>query len=144
MGVKAFIESRCLASCGKVNHALGRGIQELLLNYLLLLTQLQDLLDTTPSVNLRTMYYHLRPTIHSLSILHALANTLFLADDDEEEDEEDEVESEEDEEEDGVLGVKMGDIQGLVGDGPKTGGGGGLVMGGEVLELIWEANWQSG
>ncbi|CDZ96240.1 Gamma-tubulin complex, DGRIP84/SPC97 component [Phaffia rhodozyma] len=144
MGVKAFVESRCSASCGKVNHALGRGIQELLLEYLLLLTQLQDLLDTTPSLNLRTMYYHLRPTIHSLSILHSLANTLFLADDDDDDDEEDE-EVDDDDDDDGVLGVRIKDIQGLVGEGPKMGrGGGGLVMGGEVLELIWEIHWQSG
>ncbi|KAL7412307.1 Spc98 family-domain-containing protein [Mrakia frigida] len=131
MGVEAFIDSRCLLEFGKVNHALGSGLRGMLQEYNVLLTQLETLFLTSPTFTLQKAFFHLHPTIHTLSLLHALTNQLFRADEDEDDGSEDD-ESEVDEEE-----RKLG----LGGDVLKeldVVGGGGLVKGGEVLGLIWQ------
>jgi gamma-tubulin complex component 2 len=107
--------------------------------YHLLLTQLETLFLTSPTFTLQKAFFHLHPTIHTLSLLHSLTTTLYDADDNEDVDEAEEEESSEDEDA-LALGLGGNALKGLINGGAEAGqeGGGGLVKGGEVLELIWQ------
>jgi gamma-tubulin complex component 2 len=102
--------------------------------YNVLLTQLETLFLTSPTFTLQKTFFHLHPTIHTLSLLHALTNQLFRADEDDESDAESD-ESDLDEEE-RKLGLG-GDVLKKLGEGMNAAGGG-LVKGGEVLGMIWQ------
>lgn len=105
--------------------------------YELFVTQLETLFRTSPTFTLQTLRFHLHPRIKDLSLLHSLTKTLYDADDNEDVDEPDEESSED---EDAVaLGLGGDALKGLIGGGAeKQEGGGGLVKGGEVLELMWQ------
>lgn len=81
----------------------------------------------------------MHPTIHTLSLLHALCTALYLADDTPESDDEpDEDESSVDEEA-ARLGLGGDALKEMMQEaGAGAAGGGGLVKGGEVLSLIWD------
>jgi gamma-tubulin complex component 2 len=131
MGIAAFIDSRCVLELGKVNHALGSGLRGMLQEYNVLLTQLETLFLTSPTFTLQKTFFHLHPTIHSLSLLHSLTNQLFHADEDDESESDDDASSVDSEAERLGLGKnRMKDLTATV--------SGGLVKGGEVLSLIWQ------
>ena len=99
--------------------------------YNVLLTQLETLFLTSPTFTLQKTFFHLHPTIHTLSLLHSLTNQLFHADeDDESESDDDDSSVNSDEARLGLGGNRMKDLTVSV--------GGGLVKGGEVLGLIWQ------
>lgn len=113
-------------------------------DYSILLTQLETLFHTSPSFTLQKAFFYLHPTIHTLSLLHQLTHALYLADDSIVPDDDglgDEDESSEDEMAAalGLGGKKMKDLMKQMNGGEGAGeeGGGGLVVGGEVLSLIW-------
>ncbi|BEI84976.1 hypothetical protein CcaverHIS002_0503770 [Cutaneotrichosporon cavernicola] len=138
--VEASIEQRNSPEFGMVSHALGSGIRGMLKEYRVLTAQLESLFNSSSTFTLQTLYFHLHPTLHTMSLLSSLCLAL--------ETEDDPAESESDDDDD--FGG-MADELGLGGEGLKglmknlkaqeAGGligGGGPVLGGEVLGIICE------
>ncbi|GMK55329.1 hypothetical protein CspeluHIS016_0203850 [Cutaneotrichosporon spelunceum] len=138
--VEASIELRNSPEFGMVSHALGSGIRGMLKEYRVLTAQLESLFNTSSTFTLQTLYFHLHPTLHTMSLLSSLCLAL--------ETEDDPGESESDDDDD--FGG-MADELGLGGEGLKglmknlkaqEAGGligeGGPVLGGEVLGIICE------
>lgn len=122
-----------------VSHALGSGIRGMLKEYRVLTAQLESLFLSSSTFSLQTLYFHLHPTLHTMSLLSSLCLALETEDTGEESDGSDD--------DDGLGG--MADELGLGGAGLKglmknlkaqegLIGGGGPVVGGEVLGIICE------
>lgn len=116
--------------------------------YRVLTAQLESLFMHSSSFTLQTLYFHLHPTIHTMSLLASLCQSLEAEDSDGVKDRSDL--SDDDDDEDGGLGgiaEKLGfGGAGLAGlmknlkaqEGGGLTGGGGPVLGGEVLDTICE------
>lgn len=125
---------------GMVSHALGSGIRQMLKEYRVLTAQLESLYLSSPTFTLQTLYFHLHPTLHTMTLLASLCQALET--DDINPDQSDGT----DEDDDGLGG--MAEELGLGGAGLKglmknlkaqeQVGGGGLVVGGEVLGIVSE------
>lgn len=124
----------CFSTLSGESSELTLGCRPILLSliqeYTVLLTQIETLFLTSPTFTLQKAFFHLHPTIHSLSLLHSLTNLLFHADDEEESDSESEESSIDSEAERLGLGGKRTKVDGLENER--------LVLGGEVLQLIWQ------
>lgn len=137
--VEASIELRNGPEFGMVSHALGSGIRGMLKEYRVLTAQLESLFLSSSTFSLQTLYFHLHPTLHTMSLLSSLCLALETEDTGEESDGSDD--------DDGLGG--MAEELGLGGAGLKglmknlkaqegLIGGGGPVVGGEVLGIICE------
>ncbi|WVQ80641.1 hypothetical protein IAT38_002746 [Cryptococcus sp. DSM 104549] len=138
--VEASMESRNAPEYGMVSHALSSGIRVMLKEYRVLTAQLESLFLSSPTFTLQTLYFHLHPTLHTMSLLASLCLSL--------ETDEAELEQSDDSDDDDGLGG-MAEELGLGGAGLKglmknlkaqegLIGGGGEVLGGEVLGIICE------
>ena len=124
-----------------VSQALGSGIRSMLKEYRVLTAQLESLFLNSSTFTLQTMYFHLHPTLHTMSLLSSLCLSL-------ETDEVPPAFDGSDDDDDGLGG--MAEELGLGGAGLKglmknlnaaqegTIGTGGPVLGGEVLGIICE------
>ncbi|WWC70294.1 uncharacterized protein I206_104244 [Kwoniella pini CBS 10737] len=138
--VEASMESRNSPEYGMVSHALSSGIRAMLKEYRVLTAQLESLFLSSPTFTLQTLYFHLHPTLHTMSLLAGLCLAL-------ETDEVGQDNSDVSDDDDGLGG--MAEELGLGGAGLKglmknlnaqdgLIGGGGPVLGGEVLGIICE------
>ncbi|KAK4689082.1 gamma-tubulin complex component 2, partial [Tremellales sp. Uapishka_1] len=137
--VEASMELRNAAEYGMVSHALGSGIRGMLKEYHVLTAQLESLFLLSPTFTLQTLYFHLHPTLHTMSLLSSLCLSLetddIAADGSEGSDDEDGLGGMLEELGLGGAGLK-GLMKGL--NATEGVGGGGLVIGGEVLGIICE------
>ncbi|KIR55675.1 gamma-tubulin complex component 2 [Cryptococcus gattii Ru294] len=138
--VEASMELRTAPEYGMVSHALCSGIRAMLKEFRVLTAQLESLFLSSPTFTLQTLYLHLHPTLHTMSLLSSLCHAL----------EADQVEQGTDDlsdDDDGLGG--MAEELGLGGAGLKglmknlkvregLIGDGGDVLGGEVLGIICE------
>lgn len=125
---------------GMVSHALSSGIRQMLKEYRVLTAQLESLYLSSSTFTLQTLYFHLHPTLHTMTLLASLCQALET--DDTGPDKSDAT----DDDDDGLGG--MAEELGLGGAGLKglmknlkaqeQVGGGGLVLGGEVLGIVSE------
>lgn len=136
--VEASIELRNSQEYGMVGHALSAGIRGMLKEYRVLTAQLESLFLTSPTFTLQTLYFHLHPTLHTMSLLSSLCMAL-------ETDEKPNDDDASDDEDDGLGGMAeelgLGGALGLMRNLKAQEGlinGGGLVVGGEVLGIICE------
>ncbi|WWC94084.1 hypothetical protein V866_000922 [Kwoniella sp. B9012] len=138
--VEASMESRNSPEYGMVTHALSSGIRAMLKEYRVLTAQLESLFLSSPTFTLQTLYFHLHPTLHTMSLLAGLCLSL-------ESEESGQDISDASDDDDGLGG--MAEELGLGGAGLKglmqnlkaqegLVGGGGPVLGGEVLGIICE------
>ncbi|KAK8864313.1 hypothetical protein IAR55_001560 [Kwoniella newhampshirensis] len=138
--VEASMESRNIPEYGMVGHALISGIRAMLKEYRVLTAQLESLFLSSPTFTLQTLYFHLHPTLHTMSLLASLCLSL-------ENEESGPDGSDVSDDDDGLGG--MAEELGLGGAGLKglmknlkaqegLIGGGGPVVGGEVLGIICE------
>ncbi|WVF71552.1 hypothetical protein IAT40_006360 [Kwoniella sp. CBS 6097] len=139
--VEVSMNSRNAPDYGMVSHALSSGIRAMLKEYRVLTAQLESLFLSSPNFTLQTLYFHLHPTLHTMSLLASLCSSL-------ESDEEEKETSNISDDDDGLGG--MAEELGLGGAGLKglmknlqaqeglIGGSGGPVLGGEVLGIICE------
>lgn len=121
-----------------VNHALASGLRDALREFVVFLTQIETLIKTDPSFTLQTCFFLLRESLGTFALLYALTTALIEAEEVDEDDEDgDGGESESSEDEAaaklGLGGKKLKELMG----GNAALGGGGVVKGGEVLDLIW-------
>ncbi|CAG8519786.1 4749_t:CDS:10 [Ambispora leptoticha] len=70
--IDAFIEMYSAFEYGFVNHALCAAIKGLLKEYLILITQLEHQFRTSPSFTLQKFWFHVHPTLHTMSNIHSL------------------------------------------------------------------------
>lgn len=136
--VEASIELRNSPEYGMVGHALSAGIRGMLKEYRVLTAQLESLFLTSSTFTLQTLYFHLHPTLHTMSLLSSLCMAL-------ETDEKSNDDDASDDEDDGLGGMAeelgLGGALGLMRNLKAQEGlinGGGLVVGGEVLGIICE------
>lgn len=122
------------------SHALCSGIRSLLKEYRILTAQLESLFLSSSTFTLQTLYFHLHPTVHTMTLLASLCQAL----------ETDAVQADNsdatDDDDDGLGG--MAEELGLGGAGLKglmknmkaqdQLGDGGVVLGGEVLGIVTE------
>nr|XP_031863177.1 uncharacterized protein CI109_001049 [Kwoniella shandongensis]KAA5530249.1 hypothetical protein CI109_001049 [Kwoniella shandongensis] len=138
--VEASMESRNAPEYGMVGHALSSGIRAMLKEYRVLTAQLESLFLSSPTFTLQTLYFHLHPTLHTMSLLASLCLSL-------ESDEAGQEALDDSDDDDGLGG--MAEELGLGGAGLKglmknlkaqegLIGGGGPVVGGEILGIICE------
>ncbi|WWC61778.1 uncharacterized protein I303_104363 [Kwoniella dejecticola CBS 10117] len=138
--VETSMDSRNAPEYGMVSHALTSGIRAMLKEYRVLAAQLESLFLSSPTFTLQTLYFHLHPTLHTMSLLAGLCLAL-------ETDEAIQDASDASDDDDGLGG--MAEELGLGGAGLKglmknlnaqegLIGGGGPVLGGEVLGIICE------
>ncbi|OCF40305.1 gamma-tubulin complex component 2 [Kwoniella heveanensis CBS 569] len=138
--VEVSMNARNAPEYGMVSHALGSGIRAMLKEYRVLTAQLESLFLSSPNFTLQTLYFHLHPTLHTMSLLASLCLSL-------EADEAEKDGSDVSDDDDGLGG--MAEELGLGGAGLKglmknlqaqegLIGGGGPVLGGEVLGIISE------
>ncbi|RSH87478.1 hypothetical protein EHS25_003388 [Saitozyma podzolica] len=138
--VEASMELRSAPEYGMVSHALCSGIRAMLKEYRVLTAQLESLFLQSPTFTLQTLYFHLHPTLHTMSLLSSLCLSLQA-------DGVSQEASDVSDDDDGLGG--MADELGLGGAGLKglmknlkaqegLIGGGGPVLGGEVLGIICE------
>ncbi|WVQ72425.1 hypothetical protein IAR50_001977 [Cryptococcus sp. DSM 104548] len=131
---------RATQEFGMVNHALCSGIRAMLKEYRVLTAQLESLFLSSPTFTLQTLYFHLHPTLRTMSLLASLCLSLETEDTGQES-------ADLSDDDDGLGG--MADALGLGGAGLKglmenlkaqegLIGGGGEVIGGEVLGIICE------
>lgn len=119
------------------SHALGSGIRHMMKEYRVLTAQLETLFLSSPTFTLQTLYFHLHPTVHTMTLLATLCQAL----------ESDEIGPDNsdatDEDDDGLGG--MAEELGLGGAGLKglmknlktqDQTAGGVVLGGEVLGIV--------
>lgn len=138
--MEASIELRNTPEYGMVSHALCSGMRGMLKEYRVLTAQLESLFLSSPTFTLQTLYFHLHPTLHTMSLLSSLCLAL------ETEDTGGEASDMSDDDDDGLGG--MAEELGLGGAGLKGlmknlktqegFGGGGPVLGGEVLGIVCE------
>ena len=123
-----------------VSHALCSGIRQMLKEYRVLTAQLESLYLSSSTFTLQTLYFHLHPTLHTMSLLSALCLAMELEDGrqslDDSSSDDDELAARAEE-----LGLGGASLKGLMKnlnaqDG--IGSGGGPVIGGEVLGIICE------
>ncbi|ODO09771.1 hypothetical protein I350_01988 [Cryptococcus amylolentus CBS 6273] len=138
--VDTSMESRATQEFGMVSHALCSGIRAMLKEYHVLTAQLESLFLSSPTFTLQTLYFHLHPTLRTMSLLASLCQSLETQDTGQES-------GDLSDDDDGLGG--MADELGLGGAGLKglmknlkaqegLIGGGGEVIGGEVLGIICE------
>lgn len=123
-----------------VSHALCSGIRQMLREYRILTAQLESLCLQSPTFTLQTLYFHLHPTLHTMTLLSSLCQALET--DDIQQDASDATDDDDDplggmaEE----LGLGGAGLKGLMKNlNAQDGlGGGGLILGGEVLGIVAE------
>ncbi|KAL1411297.1 gamma tubulin complex Spc97/GCP2 subunit Alp4 [Vanrija albida] len=140
--VEASIEIRNSPECGMVSHALGSGIRGMLKEYRVLTAQLESLFLTSATFTLQTLYFHLHPTLHTMSLLSSLCLAL-EADETAAGDASDLSDDDDDDELDGKaeeLGLGGAGLKGLMKNirAQKGLSASGPVVGGEVLGIICE------
>ncbi|WVO22102.1 uncharacterized protein IAS62_003427 [Cryptococcus decagattii] len=138
--VEASMELRTAPEYGMVSHALCSGIRAMLKEFRVLTAQLESLFLSSPTFTLQTLYLHLHPTLHTMSLLASLCHALEA---DQAEQGIDDLSDDDDglggmAEELGLGGAGLKGLmknlkarEGLIGDG-------GDVLGGEVLGIICE------
>jgi gamma-tubulin complex component 2 len=124
-----------------VSHALCSGIRQMLKEYRILTAQLESLFLRSPSFTLQALYFHLHPTLHTMTLLAGLCRSL-------ETDDLPPDNSDVTDDDDGLGG--MADQLGLGGAGLKGlmknlnaqegSDAGGLILGGEVLGIVTDRN----
>ncbi|WVN88320.1 uncharacterized protein L203_103525 [Cryptococcus depauperatus CBS 7841] len=141
--VEASLESRTAPEYGMTNHALCSGIRTMLKEYRVLTAQLESLFLSSPTFTLQTLYFHLHPTLHTMSLLASLCLSLIS-------DEAGQDSSDLSDDDDGLGGLGgMAEELGLGGAGLKglmknlkaregLAVGAGEILGGEVLGMICE------
>ncbi|OWZ58784.1 gamma-tubulin complex component 2 [Cryptococcus neoformans var. grubii Br795] len=139
--VEASMELRTAPEYGMVSHALCSGIRAMLKEFRVLTAQLESLFLSSPTFTLQTLYLHLHPTLHTMSLLASLCHALEAdqagqGTDDLSDDDDDGLGGMAEELGLGGAGLKglMKNLkaqEGLIGDG-------GDVLGGEVLGIICE------
>ncbi|ORY34102.1 Spc98 family-domain-containing protein [Naematelia encephala] len=138
--VEAYMELRNAPEHGMVSHALGSGIRSMLKEYRVLVAQLESLFLQSSTFTLQTLYFHLHPTLHTMSLLSSLCLAM---------DTDDVAQGADDSDDDDDPLGGMAEELGLGGAGLKglmsnlkaqdgLTGGGGPVIGGEVLGIICE------
>ncbi|KAI5480700.1 spindle pole body component ALP4 [Pseudohyphozyma bogoriensis] len=145
-GISAFIEQYSVLDHGVINHALCAAIREMLREYLVLLVQLEHQFLTSPTFSLRTLWFYLNPTLHTLSLLYSLTSSLVALDvppeDDSSESEPEEAESDDSFSDEGMRQVarEMKAAAAGIHGAAKQGSAwqGGIAKGGEVLAVISE------
>ncbi|KAK2629812.1 hypothetical protein QTJ16_000632 [Diplocarpon rosae] len=84
--LEAFIDVQGSAELGLVNHALSAAIRKLVLDYLILIAQLETQFLSNPSFTLHALNVHTIPTRHIMSQLYTVAQAIItrssLSDDD--------------------------------------------------------------
>lgn len=123
-----------------VSHALCSGIRQMLKEYRILTAQLEGLFLQSSTFTLQTLYFHLHPTLHTMTLLSSLCQALET--DDVLPDNSDAT----DEDDDGLggmaaeLGLGGAGLKGLMKNlnAQDELGAGGLVLGGEVLGIVAE------
>lgn len=141
------MESRNTSEYGMVSHALCSGIRSMLKEYRVLTAQLESLYLSSSTFTLQTLYYHLHPTIHTMSLLASLCQALET----DEASRDVSADNSDDEDEDDFggkaaeLGLGGAALKGLMGGmkGQQGLGSGadipaGEVIGGEVLGIVHE------
>ncbi|KAM0786854.1 hypothetical protein ACM66B_002280 [Microbotryomycetes sp. NB124-2] len=101
--VQAFVEQYSVLEYGVINHALCAAIREMLKEYLVLVAQLEHQFATSPTFSLQRLWFYLHPTVHSMSLVHALTAELVALNSSHGDDEE----SSDDSTEDGFGGEAM-------------------------------------
>ncbi|TXT13790.1 hypothetical protein VHUM_01157 [Vanrija humicola] len=139
--VEASIELRNSAEFGMVSHALGSGIRGMLKEYRVLTAQLESLFLSSPTFTLQTLYFHLHPTLHTMSLLSSLC--LALEADETAAGDASDLSDDDDDELDGKaeeLGLGGAGLKGLMKNirAQKGLSASGPVVGGEVLGIITE------
>lgn len=136
--MEASIELRNAPEFGMVSHALGAGIRTMLKEYRVLTAQLESLFLSSSTFTLQTLYFHLHPTLHTMSLLSSLCLALEV-------DASAESDASDDDDPLGGLAEELGlggaGLKGLMKNlKAQEGliGGGGPVLGGEVLGIICE------
>jgi gamma-tubulin complex component 2 len=122
------------------SHALGSGIRSLLKEYRVLTAQLESLFLSSSTFTLQTLYFHLHPTVHTMTMLASLCQSLetdrtILDKSDATSDDDDGLGGMADE-----LGLGGAGLKGLMKDMKAQDelGDGGVVLGGEVLGIVSE------
>ena len=138
--ISSFVQQRSQLDCGLVNHALCAAIRDMLSNdYLTLVAQLEHLYNTSPGFSLQKLWFYVHPTLHTLSLIHALTDELIRSDgaqldeegEDDEDDEVDEIDAM-----DEALGLGFGKKNKL--KALEALDDVGIIKGGEVVAVIWE------
>ncbi|GAA5900890.1 gamma-tubulin-complex subunit SPC97 [Sporobolomyces salmoneus] len=145
--ITAFVEQYSVLEHGVINHALCSAIREMLLDYLVLLAQLEEQFTSSPSFTLQRFWLFLHPALHTLSLLHSLTIDLISLTVPSPEDD-DEDPSSEQESEDSYGGEAMANIMAEMksataaaqSSSTTTGGGwrAGPPKGGEVLYVLFD------
>ncbi|EIW70708.1 gamma-tubulin complex component 2 [Tremella mesenterica] len=135
--VAASMELRSSPEFGMVSHALCSGIRSMLKEYRVLTAQLESLYLSSSTFTLQTLYFHLHPTLHTMSLLSSLCLALETDESgpDLEESSDDEFDAKAEE-----LGLGGAGLKGLMKNlNAQEGlGSSGPVLGGEVLGVICE------
>ncbi|KDQ10708.1 hypothetical protein BOTBODRAFT_36026 [Botryobasidium botryosum FD-172 SS1] len=140
--IAAFIERRSHLDFGLVNHALCASIRDMLKDYLTLVSQLEHAFISSSTFSLQKLFFYIHPTMHTLATLFSLTSELVHAEDPEEGDSDIELVMEEEDEEERRRNEELGlggeGLKALLGEMKGSGGGGGIVKGGEVVAVLWE------
>jgi len=135
---------------GLIHHALCAAIRSILRDYLELVAQLEHLFNTDPAFTLQRLWLHVHPTLHQLSLVHALTSELLWTPEAaavaSSSDDDDLGPSSSDDDEyagPGAEGLKavLGEMKAAKGGGTGAAvdwAAGGPVKGGEVLAVIEE------
>lgn len=77
--IEAFVSQQSHLQFGLINHALCAAIRDILREYLTLLAQIEHQFNTSPSFTLQRFWYHIHPTLHTLSLIHQLTVELLAS-----------------------------------------------------------------
>ena len=124
--------------CSRCAHRHTQGLELTPQEYRILTAQLESLFLQSSTFTLQTLYFHLHPTLHTMSLLSALCLSL-------ESDELPAGSEASDDEDDGLGGMAeelgLGGVKGLMKNlaaQDAVVGNGGPILGGEVLGIICE------
>ncbi|KAM0748345.1 hypothetical protein T439DRAFT_328325 [Meredithblackwellia eburnea MCA 4105] len=139
--IHVFVEKYSDLESGAINHALCAAIREILKDYLVLLAQIEHEFMTSPTFTLQKLWFYLHPTLHRLSLLHALTSDLVKLSnpvDDDDDSDSNESSSDDSSLDEGMKGI-LGDLKGAAAGiraaswdrRPE-----GIAKGGEVLAVL--------
>lgn len=141
-GITAFLQTYQHLSYGLTSHALCSAIRTMLQEYLVMVAQLEEKFESSPSFSLQRFYFFIQPLLHKLFLIYNLTRDIAYSPADADASTENEA-AESDEDDDRFGGgaalreamKSMSTSNGKKADGWQAGG---QVKGGEILALIDE------